>query len=57
MDKAKTDLAAKTLSDEDREDFLKERGLKKNMTEKEKQALRAKWTDEDILEVMGEGLF
>lgn len=57
MDKTKTDLAAKTLSDEDREDFLKERGLKKNMTEKEKQALRAKWTDEDILEVMGEGLF
>ncbi len=52
-----TDLAAGTLSDQDRETFLRARGMKPDLPEEEQQRIRAQWPDSEILEAIGSGLF
>lgn len=53
----KTDLEALTLSDEDRELFLKGKGLRSDLSEQKAEEIRAKWPDKIILELIGAGLF
>lgn len=52
-----TDLAAGTLSDEDREKFLRGMGLTENLTPEQARAIRDEWPDENILMAIGSGLF
>jgi len=56
-DEVKTDIEAGTLSNEDREQFLRTQGLTPDTPQAEAQAIRAQWPDEHILMVMGAGLF
>lgn len=55
--KVTTDLAAGTLSTEDRELFLKARGLVPGIPPEKAAAIRAQWPDEDILMSMELGQF
>lgn len=52
-----TNLSAGTLSNEDRELFLKGQGLAPETPEAEAAAIRAQWADDDILMAIGAGLF
>lgn len=54
--KTVTDFEAGTLSDEDREGFLRSRGLVPGIAPEAEARLRVKWPDEDILEAMAVGL-
>lgn len=53
----KTDLHAGTLSDSDRELFLRSHGLTAHSSAADAARIRAKWTDRKILEVMEYELF
>jgi hypothetical protein len=53
----KTDLIAGTLSDEDREKFLRAQGLTPETPPEEAEKIRKEWPDEDILMTIGSGLF
>lgn len=52
-----TDLMAGTVSDEDREAFLRSVGLYESLSPLEAQAIRDEWPDRKILRVIGAGLF
>ena len=54
--KVQTDFAAGTLSDEDRDVFLRGRGLTPETDPEEAARIRAEWPDRDILEAMEIGL-
>lgn len=56
-EKVTTDYAAGTLSTEDRELFLRARGLVSGTPEEKASAIRAQWPDEDILMAMELGQF
>ncbi|KJL49548.1 hypothetical protein RS84_00022 [Microbacterium hydrocarbonoxydans] len=56
-EKVKTDLTAGTLSTEDREKFLRARGLVPGTPDEKAAAIRAQWPDEDILMAMELGQF
>lgn len=56
-EKVTTDLNAGTLSDEDRETFLRARGLLPETPEEKAATIRAQWPDEDILMAIAIGHF
>lgn len=52
-----TNFLAGTLSNEDREMFLRGHGLTEQTPKDQADRIRSKWTDEKILELMELGLF
>lgn len=57
MAKVETNLEAGTLSDEDRELFLKAQGLTPETPPERAAEIRAEWPDSSILMAIGAGLF